>query len=430
MSSIRRDAWINAASNIALAVLGVVSGSIISYRFGAEGRGTLGAAQVVGALSAGFGAMGLGDALLYWIASQRRLTRSLVITASGVGTATATALGTGIGILVGTRIGGTSSAAEFTVFCAAVAGTTAFYTIPSGALRGASEFGRWNALRLSATISWIVALVIAASVSDEVPLLLIAAVYSAALLVLGGLALVRVLVTLPTISSGRTGLRPLLAFGLPSAFAWAPLLLNARIDQVALALNSSAGVVGQYAAAAGYCWATVPLGQAIANLTAPRVAAEPDARARGERLRSLSGLGVTVVGVSGLVAWIAAPFAIRLLNGSGFDDAVGIARILLIGATLQGSTFLLEEGARGLGRPRLAMFAEIAGLVVMVTLLVLYSARGATATATASTIGYVTSFMAIVIMVSKASGVSPVRLLTPRGPSALRGARVVAKPAE
>jgi O-antigen/teichoic acid export membrane protein len=208
-------------------------------------------------------------------------------------------------------------------------------------------------------------------------------------------------------------MRFLLAFGLPSSLALAPLMLNARIDQVALSLVKPADIVGQYVAAAGYCWATVPLGQAIANLTATRVAAQPDPGLRVATLRQLTRIGVTVIGMSGVVAWIAAPAALRILNGPGFGGAVGISRILIIGTSLQGVTFLLEEGARGLGRPRLAMRAELLGLLSMLALLLVLTRYGAIPTAVASATGYVVSFIVISRSVAQHSDVGMWNLVRP-----------------
>ena len=426
MATLRRDASINAGSNIALAVLGIVSGSLVSYRFGPVGRGSLGAAQVVGALCAGFGAMGLGDAMLYWIASKRSVGTRLVLQASLIAAFVAGLLGTAVGVVVTTRTDIRTSSGDFVLFCGLVAGATAFYTVPTGALRGAGKYATWNGLRVGATSMWIVALLIVTSIGHTLHLAIVGIVYAVSLTAIGSYAIVRTsreirLARLP--ERERHQLRPLILFGLPSAFASAPLLLNARIDQVAVAINSSANNVGQYVAAAGYCWATVPFGQAIANLTATRVAAHADHNTRATTLRSLSGLGVTVVGASGFLAWIAAPIAIRLLNGPGFGGAVGIARILLVGATLQGVTFLLEEGARGLGRPKLAMVAELSGLVTMVALLAVFSRRGVTATAVASTMGYVMSFVVIVFAVGRVTSSQPWELLRPTGIRQLQAVR-------
>jgi O-antigen/teichoic acid export membrane protein len=415
VASLRRDASLNAFSNLVLAVLGTASGSLISYRYGVEGRGVIGAAQVVAALTAGLGALGLGDALLYAIASGRRVTLSVLVRAT-VGAALVAALfGSIAGWIVSRRIDVGPHPSTFVWFCAVVASATGCLVVPSGALRGIGDWLTWNLVRALAVVGWIIALLVGGS-SGSYHLERIAFVYAAILVGLTLLAIVRCrigLVRTPERQTLDSSMRFLLAFGLPSSLALAPLMLNARIDQVALSLVKPADIVGQYVAAAGYCWATVPLGQAIANLTATRVAAQPDPVLRVAILRQLTRIGVTVIGISGVVAWIAAPVALRILNGPGFGGAVGISRILIIGTSLQGVTFLLEEGARGLGRPRLAMRAELLGLLAMLALLLILTRYGALPTAVASAAGYVVSFVVIGRSVAQHSEVSMWDLVRP-----------------
>jgi O-antigen/teichoic acid export membrane protein len=280
--------------------------------------------------------------------------------------------------------------------------------VPSGAIRGAGRFFWWNALRIAAALVWTGTLVVEATRGTTVHLSFIGPVYAIGLtgVAVVGIALFqrhcRSQPPEPLLHCQReASLVPLLRFGIPSAFAYAPLLVNARGDQIALALHADHQTVGYYVAATAYCWATVPLAQAIATLTATRVASHHAADQRVAELVRLTRLGVTIVGLSGVVAWLLAPIGIGLLNGNGFGAAVAISRVLLIGATVQNITYLLEEGARGLGQPRFAMAAELVGLAVMVLLLVLLARFGAIATATASTIGYLASFMVIVAALTR-----------------------------
>jgi antigen flippase len=416
MSSLNRDVAVNTLSNIGLAILGAGSGSFVSYRFGADGRGVIGAAQVIAALSAAIGSIGLGDALLYAFASGATLRRRTIVGASMLAAACGAVLGAGVGLIVVNHLNVGGHRSDFVLFCSLVSAGTAFYTIPNGVMRGIGRFPAWNLLRLSAAVAWIVALVVG-GLQSRLQLGLIAVVYAATLATLSGASLAMcqsryVSFAHPT---GPRSLRKLLRFGLPSAFASAPLLLNARVDQVALAVSSSAADVGHYAAAAGYCWATVPLGQAIANVMATRVASQTDPAKRIATLRALTGIGVTVIGLSGAVAIAVAPVALRVLNGPGFGAAVGIARVLLVGATFQGMTTLLEEGARGLGQPRLPMWAEVLGLLAMAILLLFLSRHGSVPTAIASTAGYLVSFAVITRGVSQVTATNIKRLLWPVG---------------
>jgi O-antigen/teichoic acid export membrane protein len=415
-SSLRKDAATNLSSNLLLALLGVGSGSLISYRFGASARGIVSIAQVVFSVSAGLGALGLGDSFLHFSARFRGPDRRQVIVGSVFGACVAASLGLVVGLLVTSFSKAAGQTPHFTLFCTCSATVTTMLIIPGGALRGGGRYFHWNLVRVLAATIWVIALAIVGGSNGGVPQFgWLTVIYCAPL----GLLAVWQMSTLPSspVADGER-LRPdwsaLLAFGIPSSFAALPLLLNARLDQVALGIDSSAKVVGLYAAAAGYCWATVPFGQAIATLTASRVAAQAKLVDQTRVLKQLAGLGSLFILISGAAAWIAAPWALRLLNGAGFGGSVSPARILLAGATLQGMTYLLEEGARGLGQPRLPMVAEILGLLTMTVGLVIFARRGSTPTAIASDVGYFASFGWMCVGIGRITGERPWAILRPK----------------
>jgi len=390
-SSLARNTRINISANVVLGVLGVASGSLVSYRYGAGQRGAIGVAQVLAALSASLGAMGLGDAALYMLAKRRDVRLRQLLTYCALTAPLAGVLGAGAGAIVAAASDDLFPIGTTAFFCGVLAAAGAGFTLLSGAMRGLSDFIGWNVLRVAAAASWIFALLVRnGSDFDPVGGAVVYAALMALICAAQALRLHKLMEhRAATIELGpRPGLRPLLKFGLPSAFASTPLLLNARLDQVALGLFANKDDVGHYVAAVGYCWATVPLGQAIATQAATRMAATDD---RLREVRRLCRLGAVVILGSGLVAWLVAPIAIRLLNGSGFEASVGLARILLLGTTLQGGTYLLEEISRGLGSPVSALRAELSGLASMTVLLILMAPHGGVPTAIASTIGYFVS---------------------------------------
>lgn len=405
----RRDALVNLAGNIALAVLAIASGKVVSAWFGPSGRGVLGASQVAMALAATIGGLGLGDAVLYRRARGNHPSRTQVLRWAGAAAGAALVLGLGAGAVLGQWLRDDASLGGVVTLVAAASAATAFLTVAQGHTRGAGSFAAWNVVRVAGAFGWIVALAAARRSGGGVSLVVVASVYS---LLLVALAVVP-LRAVARRSSDDARLGELLRFGVPAALGAFPQTLNARVDQFTLAAVSSSTVVGYYAAAAGYCWAVVPLSQALANLLFTRVAATRDEESRRRVLESTVRLGVSAVLVSGLGAWLLAGWALPLLNTDEFGPAVRIARILLVGAVLQSVTFLLEEGTRGLGLPRIAMVAELVGLGTMGVLLALVARRGAEAVAWASVAGYAASFIAAVVGSSRATGTPWHRLVRP-----------------
>ena len=416
MNSLGRNTRINILANAVLGALGIASGSIVSYRYGAGQRGAIGVSQVLAALSASLGALGLGDAILHMLAKRRRITLAQLLGYALLTIPIAGLLGVGGGIAVAKISGDLFAVGKMAYFCAALGASGAVFSLLGGALRGLSDFIGWNALRIAGAVAWILALLIRDG--DNFDPVRAATLYAA----LMGLVCVAQALRLRSLLAGRAreitldnspGLRLLLKFGLPSAFASTPLLLNARLDQVALGLVANKIDVGHYVAAVGYCWATVPLGQAIATQAATTIAATTNPL---REIQKLCRLGGAVILGSGIVAWILAPVAIGWLNGKGFESSVGLARILLIGTTMQGVTYLLEEVSRGLGAPKLALRAEMAGLISMAVLLFALASRGGTATAIASSIGYFVSAGVAARAASRLVGV-PIHALVRRDPT-------------
>ena len=77
------------------------------------------------------------------------------------------------------------------------------------------------------------------------------------------------------------------------------------------------------------------------------------------------------IGVA-LLMMLLAPIIIPLVFGTGFQESVYPATVLLIGTVLFGCNYVLANGLRGLGFPQLPSLAEIIALCVTVVGLVLF----------------------------------------------------------
>jgi O-antigen/teichoic acid export membrane protein len=404
----RRDLATNLAGNLLLAVMAVASGLLIARLFGPEGRGDFASIQVIAAFAAGLGALGLGDAVLYRTASGHPVLASALVRLSlGAGVAAAV-----LAVPMGLLIGDGSGASGFVAFAIGAAAATAIVMVAQGATRGAGRFGHWNLARILANVAWIACL-LAATIGTGVNLV------AAAVVFVGGYLAVWVWLAIAEarrdapIRRERPRTTALLRFGIPAALASVPALVNGRLDLYVLAAVSPTTEVGYYAAAVGYCWAIAVLSQAVANLAFTRVAERSEPVARADLLRRLSQAAVVLVVLAVALAWLLAPWALPLLNSDEFERSISLARILLLGVGCQSIAFVLEEGTRGLGLPKLAMWAEIAGLAVMGVLLAAVAQDGPTAVAWASSAGYATTMAVAVLFTARATGIAGWRYLTP-----------------
>ena len=177
-------------------------------------------------------------------------------------------------------------------------------------------------------------------------------------------------------------------------------LLNLRLDFAILGALAGPAVLGTYAVASKYAELLRLPGTALTWVTYPSWrACRRGRRPRGRRLVVPALLGFTWP--RGPVLLLAGP-VIGLLYGDQFDSAVGPARVLLVGMLLGGAAGVASGYLYGRGRPGLNSVALGLGLVVTVVLdLLLIPGYGAIGAALASTIAYLVSDGALLVLLAR-----------------------------
>ena len=178
-------------------------------------------------------------------------------------------------------------------------------------------------------------------------------------------------------------------FGMKTSFANAPLIVNTRVDQLFLSLLVSPAALGNYAVAVSLSWLATPVAWAFGYVAFPRIASakrKVDA-ARIQKIAIWGSVGVGAVVLIPLA--IAAPWLIPALFGSGFDSAVTVLWILVPGTIFFCANQVMEDVARGHGRPGVPAVAESIGAVLTGVLLAILAPRfGINGAAVASVITY------------------------------------------
>jgi O-antigen/teichoic acid export membrane protein len=376
-------------ANTGLGVLGLLSSSVAGWTFGPAGRGQLAALQVTSAIVGLVAAFGLPDAVVYFLSSKPDHPGAIIGTATRVvaysSVAVTLAAIVPVMFLLGRYDGPTRRAGLVLV---AVSPVLALTNVFHQALRGLQLSVAWNLVRLLGAGIWLLAIVAVAVTSRHAPT---AALWYAALLVPMFVVTRRAVKrAVPEPFVRDRALRPrLLRFAAPSVVASIPLYLNLRLDQVVLTRVATPRDLGLYAAAAGFTWAVNPPLQAIASLAFPKVAGILDPDAQRTELLRITRLTVPVCVVTALVVGGLTPLAIPLLNGPSFRAAISVAIVLVGASTIFAYEYILEEAARGLGQPRLALIAQMTGLAsTIVALAVLIPRFGILGAAWASVCGY------------------------------------------
>jgi O-antigen/teichoic acid export membrane protein len=255
----------------------------------------------------------------------------------------------------------------------------------SGALLGAGRLWAWNGAIVANRTAVLAALAAAAAVPALRSLGFVLATLAAAE-ALGAavawrgarrpgdppLAVDRALLRSMARYGAVASLHVLLAFGL------------VRADAFLLERLRGADEVGQWAAASLLREPVLFVPWVVSLLVLPRVAGDP-----GDRGRHARALGVPAVGLAaavGAVLWAAAPEIVVGVHGEAFAPAVGLARVLVPGGLLLGTSHLLFQDLLGRGAPRAVLWIPGLGVVALVVLdLLVVPAHGALGAAWVST---------------------------------------------
>jgi O-antigen/teichoic acid export membrane protein len=398
-SSFSAHLLLTSGTNIVIAVLGVLTGSMAARLLGPAGRGELAAVQMWAVAFGNIANLGLPQALTFYAAQSAHNAGRFLGSATMIGLL-ASFVFMGLGYLVLPMV---LSAQPPDVVGAArwyllLLPIQAVVSMPYHLLRGRSDFAVWNPLRLAPGVGWLGVLVFCWLRSDSDPQRL-------AYLYLGALALVGVL----TFSAARWRVagpfrpdtsqwRPLLTYGLPTVLSSVPYVLNLRLDQMLMAAFLPAQILGFYVVAVTWSAAVVQLPSALGTVLFPRTASQTERTqrelvfAQGCRLAVLTALSVA------LVVAVITPYALPLLFGDQFRASIPAALVLVAAAAVSSINLVFEEGLRGLGQPSAALWAEVAGLVVTaISLLVLLRPFELLGAALASVLGYsaVTAALAV-----------------------------------
>jgi len=414
-TSSRRTAALTTGTQLGLSLVGAATGIALARLLGPESRGELAAIQLWGSFLAWFAALGVQDAVVYVIA--RRRDEAGMYLASAIALTTLTSvLFMAVGwlllpVVLGDHNRSTLDLARLFLL------TIPLYVIglmAVNALRGLALFQHWNLIRCLAPIGWLVVIVVA-RVTDNVTVSFLTIGYIIDVTVLLVVALVLARVTLDgPFRMDRARWPELLRFGLPGVLSSVPQLLNLRVDQLFLLRFVSREQLGLYVAAVAWASVTAPVLAALGSILFPRLAGEADDVRRAELLARGIRYALVLCLVLGTVVLVATPLGMRVLFGTDFVAGVPAGAVLVVAGCVLALNGVIEEGLRGLGRPKEVLYAECGGLVVTAVLLgVLMPTFGIVGAAVASLGGYSGTAAMLLVRLHRGGAVERWRDLLP-----------------
>ena len=409
-ASVSKASALIASVNVFLTLLTALGSVVAARMLGPSGRGELAAAQAIGGLVATIAAMGLGDAVVFFVA-RTPSEAGRFLASGGITIFLASAVAVPIGWFVVAHLGLDHRALMATRAYLFLAPVFAL-GLPGLMQRGLGNNRSWSLFRLLGPLAWLAALASAPLFGrSSVRIVVVFLVLQVPILLIVWLRIARrgALVK----PAPRTDAIPMLRFGFPLLLSTLPALMNLRLDQLVLATRVSSSELGIYAAAAAWSTLAVPLASAVGNAVLPVLAGSRegveqdflDAVLRRSLLLSFVTCGLTA---------IAAPIGLPLLFGHRFQRAAPVAVVLCLASVFLCISAVSGEAVRGFGRTREVLLAEVTGALFGVGSLALLLPRyGLVGAGYASCIGYAATSAVLMRTVARHRGRGVARLYCP-----------------
>lgn len=399
-----RSVVLTTITNVVLSGFGVITGILVARLLRPEGRGVLAAVQLWPSLVATLAVVGLPEALVYFSARQRERAGSHLTSAVALALLISIPFAliayVLMPVLLAQQPADVVALARRLLVVIPINATLGMLLHP---LRGRGDFRAWNALRIVPTIAWLGLLLSADVLGIRDPASLAVAQVAMFALLIIPMGLVVVLRIRGSFKIETRTWKPMLVYGMPSMIATVPHLLNLRLDQMVMAAFLVPQSLGFYVVAIAWAAATQPLLAAIGSVLLPNVAAQTgqdgqrSALVGGVRLAVLTALVVAPVMIA------VTPIALPLALGAEFRPAVSPAMLLIVASSVLGVNLVMEEGARGLGKPKIVVWAELCGAgATFAALYVLVRPFGIAGAAVASLIGHLGSSLVLLTALSRA----------------------------
>ena len=384
-----RELFKTSGSNFSIGFFGAVAGILAARMLGPEGRGTLAAAVVWVTLFRTIISFGLPQALTFFTArdpsSQGKIFRTslriLLIQCIVI-----LPLGWLIITQIFARIHPDSSKAVLIYLL------TLPFSLLIGYLttiaQGMKNFNYYNIVRVISAAGRAGSLVLVGlfGLRDPESAVIFLTASQVVIALLALLAFTRFFDSRGSYERGMS--RQLLGYGIKAYPGDLSSMANGRLDQFVMSIILGVQDLGLYAVAVSYATILFPVSQAFAVILFPAVAGSRGGMATSKIRRFFLG-NLLVSACVALLMGISAPVLIPLLFGVVYEPSVYPAVILLLAAIFLGSIYVLSEGARGLGYPIIPSIAEVVGVVVTITGLVLVLEKfGIIGAAYVSTISY------------------------------------------
>jgi O-antigen/teichoic acid export membrane protein len=412
----KRAIALTSGAQIAIQLLGLVSGILVARWLGPDGRGQLAAVISWASMLAYLGNLGMPVAMTYSAAREPELRHQLL----GNGLLLAVGQWLVLGLIGWFLLPLVLASHGPLLVHLAMLYLWAYLplnllTLYANAIQqGSGHYARYNAVRLSVPIGYVVLLLVFwATQQINVESVVLANILSNALTLT-----LAILLTLPPLLHlahkvsrswiGFATLRTDMRYGLSAQIGTLQPFIGLQLDVLALTMLSAAQDLGLYMAALAGANLLRAQGFALGQVVLPEVAKRNQRAEQWGIIRRF----MAIAAAGGVAAFIVVLFVaeplLHLVYGEAFEPAAPILKILVAAGAVGAVYRVLADGLRGMGRPAISTMSELVGLGIGVPVLaVLIPFWGAPGAAMAVLGASVATLMAALWFAYKSAPASP-----------------------
>jgi O-antigen/teichoic acid export membrane protein len=384
----------------------VVSGVIVARVLGPAGRGELALIVLLPTVLVQLGGLGLPISLTFTLARDPGAARRVLRLVARPAKTQAAALSLFHAVTIAAVFGPDGGAAIAAAVISLGALPTMFVQqLALGVFQGLHRFRHFNLVRLISPALYSLFLVglLIASADTLVSITIAWVVSNLAAAAIAWRRLRAVVAVTPSAGGTETSVKSLYRFGIRGVLGAVFPVESFQLDQLYVGLTMSSQSLGFYTV--GSAFMTLPrlVAQGVGAIAYPRVAVHRNAR---QAWRQVWRYTLATAVICGLIVAALEPAIGALIPfffGDTFDEAISIARLLLLAAFCQAVRWVLAAGCRGAGRPEFGTYAELVSWVAVVPALLLFGDQGAKGIAAAVTLVYGASTTTLIIMAAGAT---------------------------
>lgn len=415
LSKSRLDFASTAVTEVALIIFSFATGILSARLLGPAGRGELAIVILWPSVIAGLGNLGIREALVYYQANGKHSSSEL----AGAGFLIAL-FQTLILVIVGWLIipllthGKGDEITRLSIHYLWFIPFNLLSLYPLGLLRGQMRIHRFNLLRGSISVFYMFGMLMLWWTNKL-------GVQTLTIVSLLSNVLVAILAWWSLLRRSRINFpkstflyKDLFSYGIKNHFGTISSMLNARLDQMLMAIFLTPIELGWYVVAVSVSGLVTMVSAVLEKLLFPKVAGMGSGEEQKQIISKYSRYNFTATLLAGVFIALLVPVFIPLVYSSSFTPAVLVAEVLIFAAIFLSINQNWEAGLRGLNRPGLASQAELFGVLITgLSLFFLLPSLRIFGAAIASLIAYLLTMLLLFNQYSKHWGFRVADMLRP-----------------